>query len=101
MLNSQPTTNSAYFQKLKDLLAQAEGDKELFETIVNAPFHDRKETTLLELGLLVFMIVNEKTGNIDRIALSQTEFADGAVKHSAKPFKEIKIPIDNKHNIIA
>jgi hypothetical protein len=101
MVHSQSDKNNPYYGKLKELLAQADSDKKLFETIVNAPFHDRRETTFLGLGILVFMIVNERTGMIDRIALSETEFAAGAVEHSAKPFKEIKIPVDNKDNIIA
>jgi hypothetical protein len=49
----------------------------------------------------VFLLVNKKTGNIDRVALSDTNSAKGAVNISDKPFKEIKIPLDYTKNIIA
>ncbi len=101
MNHSQSIPDDAYHAKLKELLSQTYAEKELFETIVNAPFHDRYATTKLGLGIIVFMLVDESSGTIDRIALSQTEHAAGAIEYSAKPFNDIKIPLDDQKNIIA
>ena len=90
-----------YLQRIKNLLAAAEGDEQLFEAIANAPFHDIIRATDLDLGIIVFLLVNKPEGTIDRIALSNTEQAAGAVKMSEKPFKEIKIPIGYQENLIA
>lgn len=90
-----------YFDRIEDFLRAAEGDAQLFEAIVNAPFHDKIQATQLDLGIAVLLLVNKATGMIDRIALSDTEQAAGAVKMSEKPFKAIKIPVGHEHNAIA
>jgi hypothetical protein len=90
-----------YLQRVKRLLHAAQQDPELFEAIVNAPFHDKVRTTQLDLGIIVFLLVNKANGTIDRIALSDTEQAAGAVKMSEKPFKDIKIPVNHRTNLIA
>lgn len=72
-----------------------------YTAIVNTPFADKLTTTQLGLGIVVLLLKNEATNTIDRIALSDTFHAEGAVNMSAKPFKEIKIPSDNPDNIIA
>ncbi len=100
MVKSDSDKSNSYYSKLRKLLSDAKTDKELFEAIVNAPFHNRRETTLLGLGIIVFMVVNYSKGTIDRISLSKTELAAEAVEHSAKPFKEIKIPVNYQKNII-
>ncbi len=92
---------SRYYKQLKALLNAAQNKEGLYEAIVNAPFRDRLKATEIDLGILVLLMVNSKTKNIDRIALSDTEHAEGAVNMSAKPFKAIKIPMDDEDNIIA
>jgi hypothetical protein len=87
--------------KLRAALNKAQNDAELFEAIVNSPFLDPLEATHLDLGIIVFLQVNKKQKTIDRIALSNTDLAKGAVRVSAKPFKAIKIPLDHSENLIA
>ena len=90
-----------YFQHINQLLNAAENDATLFEAIVNAPFHDPVSATDLDLGIVVFLLVNHESRTIDRIALSNTELAAGAVRMSEKPFREIKIPLGYEGNLIA
>ena len=90
-----------YFQAMEHLLAKTTNDKDLFEVIVNAPFHNKLHTTTLDLGIVVLLLADKKEGVIKRIALSDTEPARWAVKMTPLPFHEIKIPSDNKTNIIA
>lgn len=90
-----------FYSNLSDRLNMLQDESSLYKTIVNAPFSDRSATTLLGLGIMVLLLVNDKTGTIDRVALSDTAQAEGAVRMSAKPFRSIKIPVDNKANIIA
>ncbi len=90
-----------YFARIKKMLGAAQTDAEVFEAIVNAPFHDKVRTTRLDLGIIVLLQVNERDQTIDRIALSDTEPAAGAVKMSEKPFKEIRIPLHYPGNMIA
>ena len=73
----------------------------LNERIVNAPFEDKLISVKLGLGVVVLLVVNTSTNTIDRIELSNTELAKGAVEVSAKRFHEIKIPVDDKENAIA
>lgn len=96
-------TNSSksFFTELKSLLSTPQNDKDLFETIVNAPFKNKLHTTTIDLGIIVLLLVNKKTKTIDRIALSKTEHAEWAIKMSPVPFHEIKIPVNNKQNTIA
>lgn len=90
-----------YFQRIRELLDAAGSDEELLEAIVNAPFHDKVRTTRIDLGIIVLLRVNKKVGTIDRVALSDTEQAAGAVKMSELPFKAIKIPLGYEGNFIA
>ena len=90
-----------YFKNMQTLLADADNDKDLFEMIVNAPFHNKLHTTTLDLGIVVLLLANKKQGTIDRIALSDTEPARWAVKMTPVEFHKIKIPIDHKANIIS
>ena len=93
--------NGTYFERLARQLNEAEKGPDLFEAIVNAPFIDKSRTVMIELGIVVLLLANPKTKTIDRIALSQTEQAEGAVRMSAKPFSDIKIPIGHRSNIVA
>lgn len=101
MIRFQQIDIPEYFAKLQELLQDCQNDQELFSAIVNAPFYDQKTATVMSLGITVLLLVNNKTGTIDRIALSDTEPAKGAVNMSVKPFKSIKIPIDYPENAIA
>ena len=74
--------------------------QELHEAIVNYPFKSKLLMTYLDVGIIVLLRVNEDDQMVDRIALSKTELAEGAVRASAKPFHEIRIPLKNKENII-
>lgn len=89
-----------YWQKVTSQISATNNDRELFTAIVNTPFDDKKRIVPLGLGIVVLLLNNIKDGMLDRIALSQTEQAAGAVAYSAKPFKEIRIPIDNQENVI-
>lgn len=80
---------------------QSASQPQLHQAIVNAPFQDKLFSTHLGLGIVVLLLVNPETKTIDRIALSDTYPAQGAVRMSAKPFKEITIPLDHAHNLIA
>lgn len=90
-----------YLDELKKLLKLPKKKKELYQAIVDAPFHNRAMTGRLGLGITVLLLVNKQAGTIDRIALARTDLAQGTVDMSAKPFNEIKIPIDNQSNYIA
>jgi sporulation protein YlmC with PRC-barrel domain len=89
------------YKALEQKLQEATSDEELFQTIVNAPFINPLPTVLIFLGIVVFLQVNPETGTIDRLALSKTEQARATTDVSAKPFNEIKIPVDYLENIIA
>src|SRR5438105_9330688 len=100
MILSQ-VVGETYFEQLKGLLGVAKNDRELFEAIVNAPFHDRRCTTTLGLGFLSFVLVNKKSQTIDRIAISKTDTARGAIAITVKPFRELTVPLGYKGNAVA
>lgn len=90
------------FRALDENLSAAKNDAELFEAIVNSPFHSAKlQVTFLSLGIMVLLLLNESTGMIERIALSDTELAKRTTDVSYLPFKKIKIPLKEPDNIIA
>jgi hypothetical protein len=95
------TGNNLYLEELNKSLDSGDDDKKLFKSVVNAPFKDRRHSALLGLGIVVLLLVNKKARTIDRIALSDTELAQGAVEVSVKRFREIKIPLNYKGNFIA
>lgn len=90
-----------YFSELSKILDKPKSAQALHEAIVNAPFHDPHKTTVLGLGIVVLLLVNKKDQTIDRIALADTDLAHSTVNISAKPFKEIRIPLDYTKNFIA
>jgi hypothetical protein len=95
------TENDVYYALLRELLNSASGDKELFETIVNGPFSDRRRSALLGLGILTLLLVDNKTKTIKRVAVSDTDLARGAARMAIKPFKEVEVPLAYRGNFIA
>lgn len=98
MTTSAP--HDRYLATLRELLDTAEDDHELYDLIVNAPFHDKKKTALMGLGIVVLLLVNKTQGTLDRVALSKTPPAKGTEEISMVPFQEIKIPTDYVDNYI-
>lgn len=88
------------YEALKAKLSQTTDKTELHEAIVNMPFENKLHTTQLGLGIVVLLLANEANGTLDRIALSNNELASGAIQMSAKPFHEIRIPLDYEKNIL-
>lgn len=87
---------------LKDLgteLQSASDLETLYIAIVNAPFNDKKMYVPMGLALMVLVLVNKKTNTLDRISLSNTESAHGAVDYSVKPFKDINVPLSADDNL--
>jgi hypothetical protein len=95
------TENDVFFARLRERLNSTKNDKELFEVIVNAPFSDRRRTALLGLGMIVFLQVDKRSKTVQRMSVSDTDFARGAARMTSRPFKEIKIPLNYKGNFIA
>ena len=89
------------YEAIQQLLQTANNKQDLYQKIVNAPFEYTVPTAFLFLGIIVLLFVNPETGNIDRVALSETELAKNTTDVSFVPFDEIKIPIDHDENIIA
>ena len=88
--------------KLRRLLnAPVQSDEDLFKVIVDTPFQFEVEAALLFLGIDVLLLVNKKTGMIDRVAISNTELAANTNNVSFVPFKDIKIPVGYTDNIIS
>ncbi|HSE60836.1 MAG TPA: hypothetical protein VLA88_00920 [Candidatus Saccharimonadales bacterium] len=90
-----------YVEQLEDRLAHCHTKSELVRTIVDAPFAYPIEAAQLYLGIMVLLLVDKKTGLIDRVALSNTELAKGTTDISVKKFEDIKIPVDHPENVIA
>ena len=94
------TDDQLDFTKLNDALTASQNDEERLDLIVNLPFKNKRFTTRLGLGLMVLVLVNTQEQTVDRIALSDTEPAHGAVAISPKPFRAINIPISQKDNLL-
>lgn len=90
-----------HYQALDTQLRAPRSIKKLHQVVVDAPFTDRLLCANIDLGIVVLLLVNKKAHTIDRVALSNTELAKGAVSVSAKPFHEIRIPLRAKDNCIA
>ncbi len=89
------------FEEFAAILATAHDRQSLFDCLVNAPFSNPMATAYLGLGIIVLLLVDAAKGVIQRMALSDTPAAMGAVRMSAKPFHDIRIPISYPHNVIA
>jgi hypothetical protein len=90
-----------HYERLQEELDRSTNREDLFRKIVDLPFEHRVEVARLYLGIIVLLLANKKTGMIDRVALSNTEFAKGTVKMSVKRFEDIKIPLNYEGNVIA
>ncbi|HSH56058.1 MAG TPA: hypothetical protein VK983_04500 [Candidatus Limnocylindrales bacterium] len=90
----------AFLSACTDRLASLKEGDDFYDSIVNIPFESRLEATLLGLGIVVLLLKNDKDGTVDRVALSRTERAEGAVAISVKKFEEIKIPLDEHDNVL-
>jgi hypothetical protein len=88
------------FSQLEKTFDSAQDFKELQRLIVNAPFDQKLATASLFLAFIVLLVVNKKTGLIERVALSDTELAHNTTEVSFKAFEDIKIPVDYTENII-
>lgn len=93
--------NTDYFKGLDQRLSSAKTKKTLHKAITNAPFYNPMTALDYDLGIVVLLLANKAHNTIDRIALSDTYSAKGAVKMSAKPFTDIKIPLNHNVNLIA
>jgi len=91
----------SYLKELGTVLGTAKNQDDLYKKIVNAPFSDKRHAALLGLGITVLLLVDKKTKMIDRVALADTELAQGTLTMTVKPFREIKIPLDYHGNFIA
>jgi hypothetical protein len=90
-----------YLKALEKLLEQDKTTQQLYQAIVDAPFHDKFQTTVLDLGFLAFLRVNEETKMIDRITISQNEIAQGAIDMTQVEFQDMKVPVSHLTNIVA
>lgn len=96
---SSQITDTQY-SELKSSFPDTQDRNKLYRHIVNAPFSDKLLVTSIDLGIAVLLLADLKNNTLDRVALSDTELAQGAVKVSAKPFHDIKIPLNTERNII-
>lgn len=87
--------------KFRRLLNRPTEQREFYDAVVNIPFIDKRYSTSLGLGFLSLALVNEKRKTIDRIAISATEPAQGAINVTVKAFKDLIIPIDAPDNAVA
>lgn len=101
LMTPSPVVSEAYIQELKRTLDSVKNDKALFGTIVNAPFYNRRITTILGLGFLSFVMVDKRTRTINRVSISHTDTAQGALDITVKPFRNLKVPIGFKGNAVA
>lgn len=85
---------------IKSALA-ATDPKSLATAIVNTPFKYRADMVIMGIGIIVLLIADKQCGQIHRVALSNTELAEGTTRISYKKFEDIKVPIDDAQNIIA
>ena len=92
---------SLNYEMIRKQLGHAKTEADLFKAIVDSPFAFKVDMARLHLGIIVLLLVNETTGMIDRVALSNTELAKGTTDISVKKFEDIKIPADHSENYIA
>lgn len=87
-------------QQLAGML-QDSADDDLFRAIVNVPFRLKVESALMFLGIIVLLLADKKTKIIYRVAMTDNELAEATKKVSVKRFRDIKVPISSRKNIIA
>jgi hypothetical protein len=88
-------------EQLEQQLQKEQTSPNLLQRIVDMPFADKLLCAYLDLGIVVLLSINHTQRTIDRVALSNTDLAAGAVTVSEKPFHEIRIPLGNQDNAIA
>lgn len=88
-----------WYEQLRHQLASRATRRGLYRAIVDSPFEHKVEAALLHLGIVVLFLVDPKTRLINRVALSNTEFARGTA--DIKRLEDIKIPVDYPDNCIA
>ena len=98
-----PFLDNEFLRSLKEIFngLKFNDKEELYNKIVNAPFEYRIETAHLFLGIIVLLIEDKNEKVINRVALSDTELARYTTTVSKIPFNDIKVPLDDKSNIIA
>jgi hypothetical protein len=84
---------------LKNKLAKAKDYKELTGLIVNEPFKQKVPITFMFLGFIVLIVVNKKTGMLDRVSITKNELAQNTFDVSSVPFEDIKIPLEDPNNL--
>lgn len=94
-------TKDSYFAGLTRQLTAANDKSQSLQTVVDAPFTNPVEAARMGLGIVVLLVLDQKTGIIHRVALSNTELAKGTTDVSVKKFEDIEIPLDATDNIIA
>jgi hypothetical protein len=87
------------FHDLQSTLAAADV-KSLPGAIVNSPFKYKAEMVLLGIGIVVLLVADKESGQVHRVALSNTEMAEGTLRFTSKKFEDIKIPLNHAENII-
>ena len=90
-----------YIVSLRSALEDARDGDDLYRQIVNVPFATRTQAAHYFLGIIVLLLLNKETGLIERVALSDTDFAQRTLDVSMVPFEQIKIPAGDEVNIIA
>lgn len=84
---------------LKKKLFSAKNYEELTKLIVEEPIKQQVPTALMFLAFIVLLVVNHKTGMLDRVSISDTELAQNTFDVTAVPFEDIKIPMDDPNNL--
>jgi hypothetical protein len=100
MMNIPTAADDDYYDKASKIFAEVTNLAKLYDKVVDLPFEDKARVTMLSMGHMIFCLVNKKNQTIDRVALSNTDSAKGAVNFSVLPFKAIKIPLSNRDNYI-
>lgn len=94
------TVDDSYYEELQVILNDVNNDEKFYQNIVDAPFHNKFYSTLLGLGFLAYLKENEQSGTLDRISISDTYSAQGAIKMTDKAFHDMKVPLSHKTNIV-
>lgn len=78
----RPKSEEDYLKGVRETFAHIHDAAQLNDTIVNAPFGDNLGAIDIDLGVVVLLLARPETKTIDRIALSDTYSAKGAVRMS-------------------
>jgi hypothetical protein len=92
--------DDSYYDELESILQSIKSRQKFYQMIVDAPFENKLNSTLLGLGFLAFLLVNKEKGTLDRITISDTYSARGAIDMTATAFNDMKVPLNHKGNIV-